>query len=129
MFLRCTIGIRLRLRSPSFSDFRPYIVAYMVDVASNLGINRYQLSIESFSWQSGPRLAINMKIFPEYNDLNRTFNTTELQRIVDFFATFSLDTNDSLGPYEIIHISLLGPYRNGNTHLFYSLLNPREPKE
>ncbi|KFK24692.1 hypothetical protein AALP_AA8G012400 [Arabis alpina] len=111
-FCAAPLGIVLRLRSPSFSDFRPYTVAYMVDVASNLGINRYQVSIESFSWQSGPRLAINMKIFPEYSDLNRTFNSTELQRIVDFFATFSLDTDDSLGPYEIMDISLLGPYRD-----------------
>lgn len=111
-FCSAPIGIGLRLRSPSFSDFRPYTVAYMLDVASNLGINLYQLSIESFSWQSGPRLAINMKVFP---DLNSKFNTTELPRIVDFFATFSLDTDDSLGPYEIIYINLLGPYKDGNS--------------
>jgi len=118
-FCSAPIGIGLRLRSPSFSDFRPYTVAYMLDVASNLGINLYQLSIESFSWQSGPRLAINMKVFP---DLNSKFNTTELPRIVDFFATFSLDTDDSLGPYEIIYINLLGPYKDGNRILIVSFV-------
>ncbi|KAL1197155.1 putative LRR receptor-like serine/threonine-protein kinase [Cardamine amara subsp. amara] len=106
-FCAAPIGIGLRLRTPSFSDFRPYRVAYMLDVAStaNLGINSYQISIESFSWQLGPRLSMDMKIFPEYNDLIRKFNTTEAQRIVDFFATFTLDTDDSLGPYEIIYIN------------------------
>lgn len=117
-FCAAPIGIGLRLRSPSFSDFRPYTVAYMLDVASNLGINLYQLSIESFSWQSGPRLAINMKVFPEYS--SSKFNTTELPRIVDFFATFSLDTDDSLGPYEIIYINLLGPYKDGNSIIVLS---------
>uniref|UniRef100_M4CN72 non-specific serine/threonine protein kinase n=1 Tax=Brassica campestris TaxID=3711 RepID=M4CN72_BRACM len=116
-FCAAPIGIGLRLRSPSFSDFRPYTVAYMLDVASNLGINLYQLSIESFSWQSGPRLAINMKVFP---DLNSKFNSTELPRIVDFFATFSLDTDDSLGPYEIIYINLLGPYKDVTLNLYPS---------
>uniref|UniRef100_A0A1J3H5V9 non-specific serine/threonine protein kinase n=1 Tax=Noccaea caerulescens TaxID=107243 RepID=A0A1J3H5V9_NOCCA len=111
-FCAAPLRIGLRLRSPSFSDFRPYTVSYMLDVASNLGINMYQLSIDSFSWHTGPRLAINMKLFPEYSDLNRKFNTTELHRIVDFFATFSLVTDDSLGPYEIMYINLLGPYRD-----------------
>lgn len=122
-FCAAPLGIELRLRSPSFSDFRPYKVSYMLDVASpnNLGINAYQISIESFAWQSGPRLSMNMKIFPEYSELNSKFNTTEVQRIVDFFATFSLDTDDSLGPYEIISINT-GAYRDGNTYIFYSSL-------
>ncbi|CAH2074709.1 unnamed protein product, partial [Thlaspi arvense] len=111
-FCAAPLGVGLRLRSPSFSDFRPYTVSYLLDVASKLGISLYQLSIESFSWHSGPRLAINMKVFPEYSDLNSKFNTTELERIVDFFATFSLDTDDSLGPYEIMYINLLGPYKD-----------------
>ncbi|CAE6201540.1 unnamed protein product [Arabidopsis arenosa] len=112
-FCAAPLGIELRLRSPSFSDFRPYKVSYMLDVASpkNLGINAYQISIETFAWQSGPRLSMNMKIFPEYSELNSKFNTTEVQRIVDFFATFSLDTDDSLGPYEIISINA-GAYRD-----------------
>lgn len=122
-FCAAPIGIELRLRSPSFSDFRPYKVSYMLDVASpnNLGINSYQISIDSFSWQSGPRLAMDMKIFPEYSELNSKFNTTEAQRIVDFFATFTLDTDDSLGPYEIININT-GAYKDGITHIFYSSL-------
>ncbi|EOA18978.1 hypothetical protein CARUB_v10007617mg [Capsella rubella] len=122
-FCAAPLGIGLRLRSPSFSDFRPYKVSYMLDVASakNLGINPYQISIDSFSWQLGPRLAMNMKIFPEYSALNSKFNNTEVQRIVDFFATFTLDTDDSLGPYEIIKIDT-GAYKDGNIHIFYSSL-------
>ncbi|KAG7543616.1 Leucine-rich repeat-containing N-terminal plant-type [Arabidopsis thaliana x Arabidopsis arenosa] len=118
-FCAAPLGIELRLRSPSFSDFRPYKVSYMLDVASpkNLGINAYQISIETFAWQSGPRLSMNMKIFPEYSELNSKFNTTEVQRIVDFFATFSLDTDDSLGPYEIISINT-GAYRDEVTIKF-----------
>jgi len=122
-FCAAPLGIDLRLRSPSFSDFRPYKVSYMLDVASpkNLGINPYQISIDTFAWQSGPRLFMNMKIFPEYSELNSKFNSTEVQRIVDFFATFTLNTDDSLGPYEIISINT-GAYKDGNTHIFYSSL-------
>jgi hypothetical protein len=112
-FCAAPLGIDLRLRSPSFSDFRPYKVSYMLDVASpkNLGINPYQISIDTFAWQSGPRLFMNMKIFPEYSELNSKFNSTEVQRIVDFFATFTLNTDDSLGPYEIISINT-GAYKD-----------------
>ncbi|XP_010543142.2 PREDICTED: probable LRR receptor-like serine/threonine-protein kinase At5g37450 [Tarenaya hassleriana] len=113
-FCALPIHVGLRLRSPSFSDFRPYLLPYLIDLAPKLGLHLYQLFISSFTWQVGPRLVINLTIFPEYSDFTNRFNFSELHRLVDFVATFSLSSNDAYGPYEILYISLLGPYKNSS---------------
>ncbi|KAJ0028499.1 hypothetical protein Pint_35116 [Pistacia integerrima] len=110
-FCALPLGVDVRLRSPSISDFRPYMNAYMLNVTSSLGLNRYQLLFNSFLWQKGPRLLISLKVFPQYiNSTTNEFNKNEVYRIMDLIATFTLPLSDVFGPYELINFTRHGPY-------------------
>ncbi|KAK8333007.1 hypothetical protein V6Z12_A10G175600 [Gossypium hirsutum] len=111
-FCAAPFEVGLRLRSPTISDFRPYIVPYKEFITFNLGLDLYQLYVKSFIWQEGPRLRLFLKFFPQYINNTNKFNNSEIQRIRDIIATFAIPSNDTFGPYELIDFTLLGPYSN-----------------
>ncbi|CAK7343492.1 unnamed protein product [Dovyalis caffra] len=113
-FCAAPLGIGLRLRSPSISDFRPYIFQFELWITSNLDLNRYQLVIDSFIWQEGPRLRMYLKIFPSYSNVTSKFSTSEILQLTDQFATFSIPGDDTFGPYDLLNFTLLGPYANAS---------------
>lgn len=108
---RCASPLRIgyRLKSPSFSYFPPYVHPFENYLSDSLKLESYQVSIDSFSWEAGPRLRMYLKIFPTVS--NRSyFNPTEVQRIRDKFASWSFPPTDLFGPYELLNFTLLGPY-------------------
>ncbi|KAJ6708481.1 LEUCINE-RICH REPEAT PROTEIN KINASE FAMILY PROTEIN [Salix viminalis] len=112
-FCAAPLGIGLRLRSPSISDFQPYKFPFKHWITSNLRLNPYQLVIDSFIWDEGPRLRMYLKIFPPFSKDTSQFNTSDIQHLMDQFATFSLTGDDNFGPYDLLNFTLLGPYKNG----------------
>lgn len=85
-------------------------------------MNRYQLVIDSFMWEEGPRLRMYLKIFPSFSNDTFTFNTSEILQLMDEFATFSIPGDDTFGPYDLLNFTLLGPYKDGMSlelHVFH----------
>ncbi|KAM7265657.1 hypothetical protein ACFE04_003340 [Oxalis oulophora] len=111
-FCAAPIRIGYRLKSPSFSYFPPYIHRFKVYVTESLQLEFYQLSIDTQSWEEGPRLGMYLKLFPVYKDNSSTstFNTSEVRRIRNIFTLWEFPGNDFYGPYELLNFTLLGPY-------------------
>lgn len=83
-------------------------------LTSSLSLNLYQLSIDSFVWEKGPRLRMYLKIFPAAGfDHSNTFNTSEILRLRSMFTSWSFAGTDLFGPYELLNFTLLGPYKYG----------------
>lgn len=105
-FCAAPLGVQFRLRSPSFSDFRPYNDSYRGYITSNLNLDLYQLLIDPlFIWEIGPRLRLHLKLFPQYNISNgnsSTFNHSEVYRIMGRIATFTINSSEFFGPYELL---------------------------
>ncbi|RWR79085.1 putative LRR receptor-like serine/threonine-protein kinase [Cinnamomum micranthum f. kanehirae] len=115
-FCAAPIRVGYRLKSPSFSDFYPYRSSFKMFLTSELKLNLSQLSIDSFIWESGPRLRMYLKFFPLYDNHSGTiahqFNTSEIVRIKNIFTDWSIVANDTFGPAELLNFTLLGPYLN-----------------
>ncbi|XP_030482543.2 probable LRR receptor-like serine/threonine-protein kinase At5g37450 [Cannabis sativa] len=111
-FCAAPMGVGIRLRSPSIWDFRPYVGQFQKYMADNLLVEPYQLDLGSFIWQEGPRLLMLLKVFPQYNNNSNELNTSELQRVMNTFATFAFPSNDIFGPYDLLNFTLLGPYKD-----------------
>ncbi|KAI8557269.1 hypothetical protein RHMOL_Rhmol05G0322800 [Rhododendron molle] len=110
-FCASPLRIGYRLKSPSFSYFAPYEYQFEMYLTRSLNLALYQLSIESFVWEKGPRLGMYLKLFPlERNLHSSTFNTTEIIRIRDIFTSWTFPGSDLFGPYELLNFTLLGPY-------------------
>ncbi|KAK9941013.1 hypothetical protein M0R45_017643 [Rubus argutus] len=114
-FCAAPLPIEYRLKSPGFSDFRPYKSTFEEYLTSGLNLTLDQLDITSFVWQKGPRLQISLKLFPVYvanANNNHTFNLSEVQRIIGKFTSWTIPDRDLFGPYELLQITLLDPYKN-----------------
>ncbi|PSS34787.1 LRR receptor-like serine/threonine-protein kinase [Actinidia chinensis var. chinensis] len=110
-FCAAPLRIGYRLKSPSFFYFPPYVYQFEMYLTSSLNLDLYQLSIESFVWEKGPRLRMNLKIFPkESSTHSSTFNMSEIVRIRRRFASWKFQGSDFFGPYEFLSFALLGPY-------------------
>ncbi|GLT56700.1 hypothetical protein SLA2020_297250 [Shorea laevis] len=110
-FCGLPLQVSIRLRSPSFVDFRPYIYEYKWLMTSFLELDQYQLVIDPYIWVPGHRLSMFLKFFPQANENNtHTFNSSELQRLVNLIATYSVPFDDISGPYELFNFTFLGPY-------------------
>ncbi|KAL9337121.1 hypothetical protein Peur_071609 [Populus x canadensis] len=110
-FCAAPLGIGLRLRSPSISDFQPYKFPFELWITDHLDMNPYQLVIDSFMWEEGPRLRMYLKIFPSFSNDTYKFNTSEILQLMEQFATFSIPGDDTFGPYDLLNFTLLGPYK------------------
>ncbi|XP_011001640.1 PREDICTED: probable LRR receptor-like serine/threonine-protein kinase At1g06840 isoform X2 [Populus euphratica] len=114
-FCAAPLRIGYRLKSPSFSYFTPHVNQFEEYVTRSLNMSPYQLSIDSFFWEEGPRLRMYLKLFPPVNNVHSTmYNATEVQRIRDIFASWHFPPNDFFGPYELLNFTLLGPYAQMN---------------
>lgn len=114
-FCASPLRVGYRLKSPSFSYFPPYIYPFEMYLTSSLNLGLYQLSIDSFAWEEGPRLRMYLKLFPMVSDhYSSTFNASEIQRIKEIFTSWQFPGNDLFGPYEFLNFTLLGPYSNMN---------------
>ncbi|KAL9236477.1 hypothetical protein vseg_011143 [Gypsophila vaccaria] len=102
-----------RLKSPGFKDFLPYRNGFEDYLSSGLTISPYQLDLDSFMWQDGPRLKINLKLFPAYNVVNDShlFNDSEFRRLCTMFTRWNIPDNDTFGPYELLDFVILDPYQ------------------
>ncbi|KAK6943297.1 Leucine-rich repeat-containing N-terminal, plant-type [Dillenia turbinata] len=109
----CAAPIRIgyRLKSPSFSYFLPHIYAFRSYVTHSLQMDVYQLAIDSYIWEEGPRLRMYLKLYPMYNPAHHgEFNEGEILRIRGIFTSWKFPPNDFFGPYELLNFTLLGPY-------------------
>ncbi|XP_018475814.2 probable LRR receptor-like serine/threonine-protein kinase At1g06840 [Raphanus sativus] len=106
-FCAAPLRIGYRLKSPSFSYFPPYIDQFKEYVTDFLQMEPYQLWIDSYQWEKGPRLRMHLKLFPQ---VTRTFNTSEVVRIRGIFASWWFPGSDLFGPYELLNFTLQGPY-------------------
>ncbi|OVA06938.1 Protein kinase domain [Macleaya cordata] len=111
-FCAAPLRIGFRLKSPSISDFPPYRDLFEVYITTALDLDLYQLSIDSFIWEEGPRLNMYLKLFPMFNNHSSTFNSSEILRIRSIFTMWTLTRNNLFGPYELLNFTLLGPYSN-----------------
>lgn len=82
-------------------------------MTKSLNINFNQLSIDSYEWEEGPRLRMYLKIFPSFNDSHsHTFNTSDVMRIASIFSSWRFPHTVFFGPFELLNVTLLGPYAN-----------------
>jgi hypothetical protein len=113
-FCAAPLFVGYRLKSPGFIDFRPYISTFEEHMTSALHLFLYQLDIDSFEWEVGPRLRMNLKLFPVYaENSNNIFNMSEVHRIFGIFTSWQFPDDDLFGPYELISFPLLGFYKDG----------------
>jgi len=109
-FCAAPMEVGYRLKSPGFSFFPPYIKMFEDYLTSELNLHLYQLSIASYSWLPGPRLTMNLKIFPPINQSVRELNKSEILRIRNRFGGWKFHKSDIFGPYELINITLEEQY-------------------
>jgi hypothetical protein len=96
-----TVGYRLK--SPGFTDFLPYYDDFRRYLTIGMVISLYQLNIQSFMWEEGPRLKMNLKFFPNGNITQ--FSEDELDRLKDMFTGWLIPDSDIFGPYELINFT------------------------
>nr|GMC97697.1 probable LRR receptor-like serine/threonine-protein kinase At1g06840 isoform X1 [Ipomoea batatas] len=108
-FCASPLRIGYRLKSPSFSYMTPFFDQFEFYVTQALHLEPYQLFIDSCSWEEGPRLRMDLKLFPMVGNIH-TFNESEVLRIRDIFADWGFPRTDFFGPYELLNFTLLGPY-------------------
>ncbi|PPS13232.1 hypothetical protein GOBAR_AA07434 [Gossypium barbadense] len=113
-FCAAPLPVVYRLKSPGFSDFVPYINSFTEYLTTGLELDSDQLYIGSFEWEKGPRLKMNLKLYPVYNASNNSgsmFNGSEVQRIRGMFTGWNIPDSDIFGPYELINFNLPDIYR------------------
>ncbi|XP_044956568.1 probable LRR receptor-like serine/threonine-protein kinase At1g06840 [Hordeum vulgare subsp. vulgare] len=106
----CAIPLHVdyRLKSPGFWDFVPYEGEFQHYLSSGLSLSSYQLEVSTFMWEEGPRLKMNLKLFPNNTAL---FNSGEVLRLRDMFTGWLITDSDIFGPYELIDF-IPGWYEN-----------------
>ncbi|GLU02622.1 hypothetical protein SLE2022_198670 [Rubroshorea leprosula] len=109
------LPIGYRLKSPGFTDFRPYVKEFEGYLTQGLSLNVYQLYIYSYAWQEGPRLGMYLKLYPVY-DANSSnpylFNKSEVRRIRSMFTGWEIPERDLFGPYELMNFTLPDVYQD-----------------
>ncbi|GMH07459.1 hypothetical protein Nepgr_009299 [Nepenthes gracilis] len=106
--------IGYRLKSPGFSDFRPYRDEFEEYLTFGLHMYFNQLEIDSFIWEEGPRLKMYLKLFPVYDAINNShlFNSSEVLRVWRMFTRWNIPADYTFGPYELLNFTLLDPYKS-----------------
>ncbi|KAH6765757.1 Leucine-rich repeat protein kinase family protein [Perilla frutescens var. hirtella] len=104
------VFVGYRLKSPGFSDFLPYVDSFMEYLSSGLEMNISQLEIKTAEWQDGPRLRMDLKIFPTNSSSSRIFNRSEVLWIREMFSGWRIPDSQVFGPYEFLSFTLPPPY-------------------
>ncbi|TVU36624.1 hypothetical protein EJB05_18564 [Eragrostis curvula] len=107
-FCAVPLGVGFRLKSPGISDFVPYKEAFDLDLTSLLDLLVYQLYVERYIWETGPRLNMHLKLFPSNTSL---FNMSEVVRLRQLLAGWQITLSDVFGPYELLNFTL-GSYED-----------------
>ena len=108
--------IGYRLKSPGFSRFSPYQKMFEEYLTNGLTLRLEQLDIGFTVWQKGPRLRMNLKLFPLHvadNNSSHVFNDSEVVRIVSKFTSWNISDSDIFGPYELLSLTISDIYKNG----------------
>ncbi|MED6196106.1 hypothetical protein PIB30_044166 [Stylosanthes scabra] len=103
-----------RLKSPGFeSDFPAFMSNFQTYFTNGLNIETNQLYINDYHWEEGPRLRMNLKVFPSTvdNTTNQKFNDSEYSRIRSKLTGWNVSDSDLFGPYELMN---LPPYTQGS---------------
>ncbi|KAG2669791.1 hypothetical protein I3760_14G050600 [Carya illinoinensis] len=114
-FCAAPLLVGYRLKSPGFSNFLPYRYKFEEFLTSTLKLFNFQLYIDSFAWEEGPRLGMHLKLFPVYNTNiynPNIFNTSEVRRILHTFVSWEIHDPDIFGPYEVLNFTLLDVYKD-----------------
>ncbi|KAK4278198.1 hypothetical protein QN277_016078 [Acacia crassicarpa] len=114
-FCAAPLIVQYRLKSPGISAFPFYIDMFDNYLSSGLDIFMYQLYIDTYFWEEGPRLTMRLKLFPVYDVQNQTqhiFNRSELVRLTSQFTGWLIPDSDIFGPYELLGFDLLDPYKD-----------------
>ncbi|XP_022158428.1 probable LRR receptor-like serine/threonine-protein kinase At1g06840 [Momordica charantia] len=107
--------IGYRLKSPGFSRFSPYQHMFEEYLTNGLKLHLEQLDIGSPVWEKGPRLRMNLKIFPLFvadSNSSHMFNDSEVRRIVAKFTNWKIQDSDIFGPYELLSLTISDIYKN-----------------
>lgn len=115
-FCAAPLIVEYRLKSPGFSNFLEYREMFEVYLTSGLELKLYQLYLEKFQWEEGPRLKMNLQLFPIYDASNKSshlFDRSEVLRIRSKFTGWRIPDSDIFGPYELLSFTLLDPYKDG----------------
>uniref|UniRef100_A0A0D9V760 non-specific serine/threonine protein kinase n=1 Tax=Leersia perrieri TaxID=77586 RepID=A0A0D9V760_9ORYZ len=115
-FCGVPLGVGFRLKSPGISDFRPYKEDFEKNIAHLLVLADYQIYIERYIWEAGPRLNMHLKLFPNNTSL---FNTSEVLRLRHLLAAWEITLSDVFGPYELLNFTL-GSYADDFPNLVSS---------
>ncbi|KAJ9167348.1 hypothetical protein P3X46_022010 [Hevea brasiliensis] len=110
-FCAAPLIVGYRLKSPGFSYFLPYRDAFKQHMTSGLNLELYQLYIENFQWEEGPRLKMQLQLFPVHDASNKSshvFNASEVLRIMSKFTGWDIHYNETFGPCELLYF----PYNN-----------------
>ncbi|MCO5575715.1 hypothetical protein L7F22_029518 [Adiantum nelumboides] len=107
------LTVHYRLKSPSFAIYEPYKPLLEAYLANSTNLSSYQVNASVFRWAPGPRLNINLKLFPDRN--TSEFSGTEVTRLYNQFATWSFPETTIFGPYEMIAFDLKFPYTSSET--------------
>uniref|UniRef100_M8CUE6 non-specific serine/threonine protein kinase n=1 Tax=Aegilops tauschii TaxID=37682 RepID=M8CUE6_AEGTA len=102
-FCAVPLGVGFRLKSPGIADFRSYKEAFEIDSTSVLDLSVYQLYIEQYTWEAGPRLNMHLKLFPNNTNL---FTISEVMRLRQLLAGWQITLSDIFGPYELLNFTL-----------------------
>uniref|UniRef100_A0A452ZCY2 Protein kinase domain-containing protein n=1 Tax=Aegilops tauschii subsp. strangulata TaxID=200361 RepID=A0A452ZCY2_AEGTS len=102
-FCAVPLGVGLRLKSPGITDFNPYEGAFGDSTTSLLKLYVYQLHVEHYIWEVGPRLNMHLKLFPSNTSL---FNMSEVVRLRHVLAGWEITLPDIFGPYELLNFTL-----------------------
>ncbi|VAH08534.1 unnamed protein product [Triticum turgidum subsp. durum] len=102
-FCAVPLGVGLRLKSPGITDFNPYEGAFGDSTTSLLKLYVYQLHVEHYTWEVGPRLNMHLKLFPSNTSL---FNMSEVVRLRHVLAGWEITLPDIFGPYELLNFTL-----------------------
>ena len=115
-FCAAPLLVEYRLKSPGLYQFPPYENAFEIYLTNGLELFIYQLYISNYVWEEGPRLRMNLKLYPIYDAQNTSsshiFNRSEVLRLRSMFTAWLIPDSDIFGPYELIDFTLLGPYQD-----------------
>ncbi|XP_044495143.1 probable LRR receptor-like serine/threonine-protein kinase At1g06840 isoform X2 [Mangifera indica] len=112
-FCAAPLLVGYRLKSPGISYFLPYKKNFEEYLSSGLNLHLYQLDLDYFEWQKGPRLKMHFRFYPIYGantSHTNVFNASEVRRIKGMFTGWNIPDSDVFGPYELLNFDLLGPY-------------------
>lgn len=116
-FCAAPLNVEYRLKSPGFSAFSSYMDSFDVYLTNGLVLALYQLKVESFEWEEGPRLKMDLKLYPTLfnnsGNITRLFNDSEIRRIRGMFTGWLIPDSDIFGPYELLDFTLRRPYKPG----------------